>query len=139
MSEILQLADAQCCEMWNNLGLGYTETKGLPAFRKECSLEYEGFDEDNILCFAGAEEGIFCTWVLDIDALKSAIIVGETKLLVMNFPHNPTGAVLTYPEQLEVVKLAKSFDIWIFSDEVYKGFELIDDADSEFFPSTKDF
>ena len=42
MSEILQLADAQCCEMWNNLGLGYTETKGLPAFRKECSLEYEG-------------------------------------------------------------------------------------------------
>lgn len=77
--------------------------------------------------------------MLDIEALKSAIIVGETKLLVMNFPHNPTGAVLTYPEQLEVVKLAKSFDIWIFSDEVYKGFELIDDADSEFFPSTKDF
>ena len=77
--------------------------------------------------------------MLDLEALKSAIIVGETKLLVMNFPHNPTGAVLTYLDQLQVVKLAKSFDIWIFCDEVYKGFELIDDADSEFFPSTKNF
>ena len=50
MSEILQLADPQCCDMWNNLGLGYTETKGLPALRKECSLEYEGNSTKYYLC-----------------------------------------------------------------------------------------
>jgi aspartate/methionine/tyrosine aminotransferase len=45
-------------------------------------------------------------------------------MLIMNFPHNPTGALLTAQEQLEVVELCKELDLWVFFDEVYRGLEM---------------
>jgi len=41
------------------LRLGYTESQGNPALRKEISNLYENIKSENILVFAGAEEGIF--------------------------------------------------------------------------------
>lgn len=43
----------------------------------------------------------------------------NTKLVVVNFPHNPTGAVLTRPELDELLALP----VRVFSDEVYRGLE----------------
>ena len=41
---------------------GTCSLKGAYLDNERLKLLIIGFDEDNILCFAGAEEGIFCTF-----------------------------------------------------------------------------
>ncbi|MFH1095340.1 MAG: pyridoxal phosphate-dependent aminotransferase [Candidatus Micrarchaeota archaeon] len=46
-------------------------------------------------------------------------ITPKTKMLILNYPHNPTGGMLT-PEDLEAVAaLAKKHDFWVYADEIY--------------------
>lgn len=47
----------------------------------------------------------------------------ETKLVVWNFPHNPTGAVPTHDEFARMIAIAKAVDAWVFSDEMYRLLE----------------
>lgn len=47
------------------------------------------------------------------------IISSKTKLLILNFPHNPTGFVPTNLELKQIIELASKFNIFIFSDEMY--------------------
>ncbi|MBI1798450.1 MAG: pyridoxal phosphate-dependent aminotransferase [Candidatus Eisenbacteria bacterium] len=55
---------------------------------------------------------------LDLKELESRI-TSRTRLLVLNSPHNPTGAVLK-PETVEgIAKLARRHDFHILSDEIY--------------------
>ncbi len=56
-----------------------------------------------------------------IDLLKKSIS-SKTKIIVLNSPNNPTGAV--YPEKTirEIVKIAQENGIYILSDEVYEDF-----------------
>jgi len=55
---------------------------------------------------------------LDLKELESKI-TSRTKLLVLNSPHNPTGAVLK-PETVEgIAALARKHSFWILSDEIY--------------------
>jgi aspartate/methionine/tyrosine aminotransferase len=55
---------------------------------------------------------------LDLKELESKI-TGRTKLLVLNSPHNPTGAVLK-PETVEgIAALARKHSFYILSDEIY--------------------
>lgn len=60
LNELFDLAEPMDREQWDNLYLGYTETSGLPELREVIADTYETMTVDNILCFAGAEEGIFC-------------------------------------------------------------------------------
>ena len=39
---------------------GYTSTQGLKELREEISKQYPGLKAENVLCFAGAGEGIYC-------------------------------------------------------------------------------
>ncbi|MCH1539026.1 MAG: aminotransferase class I/II-fold pyridoxal phosphate-dependent enzyme [Flavobacteriaceae bacterium] len=48
------------------------------------------------------------------------LIQKNTKLIVLNFPHNPTGAYLNYKQFDAVVAIARKHDIYIFSDEMYR-------------------
>jgi aspartate/methionine/tyrosine aminotransferase len=54
-----------------------------------------------------------------LDVLKR-LIRKNTKLIVINFPHNPTGALLNHAELKELIEIAKSKGIRIFSDEMYR-------------------
>ena len=120
-----------------------------------------GLESDNILMFAGAEEGIFCAlyalieagdhvialtpcyqslieipklkkaeiteillleknnWRIDLSAIKNAI-KPNTKCIVINFPHNPTGQIIEEEELQELITLCQTYNIWLFSDEVYR-------------------
>jgi aspartate/methionine/tyrosine aminotransferase len=60
MAELLALADAETRAMWDGLSLGYTESTGHPLLRSEIAALYDGIEPDDVLVFAGAEEGIFC-------------------------------------------------------------------------------
>ena len=54
----------------------------------------------------------------DLDAVEAAI-TDKTKVLVMNSPNNPTGAVYTPEEITQLLEIAKKHDLWLISDEIY--------------------
>jgi arginine:pyruvate transaminase len=55
----------------------------------------------------------------DLDALAQAI-TPRTRVLWINSPHNPTGAVFTRAEFEAVAALCRAHDLWLLSDEVYE-------------------
>ncbi len=153
-------AEAQFKEHW----LGYTESQGSPALRKEISQIYESISPDQILVHTGAEEAIFTfiqaalepgdhlivhwpcyqslyeiaasigcqlsrwvsrsenNWELDVDELKG-LIQPNTKAIVINTPHNPTGYLMSRESYQETWQIAQSHGIILFCDEVYRESE----------------
>jgi aspartate/methionine/tyrosine aminotransferase len=61
--------------------------------------------------------------VFDVSDL-AAICNGSTRLIVINFPHNPTGQMISEPELRRIVGLAQAADAMLFSDEVFRLLEL---------------
>lgn len=58
-------------------------------------------------------------WVMSADQLRSAI-TPQTRLLMLNSPTNPTGAVYP-PSTLEALaKVIVEKDVWVLSDEIYE-------------------
>jgi aspartate/methionine/tyrosine aminotransferase len=163
IAELIQ-NDPKMEEQLKNVWLGYTECEGDPNLRAEISVLYENMKPSNIICFSGAEEGIFIfmntvlspqdhiivqypayqslyeiakaigcritrwnleeenEWGLDFDVLEASI-KPSTKAIVINFPHNPTGATVTNEEFDKIIKIAKKHDLYLFSDEVYRFLE----------------
>ncbi len=66
-----------------------------------------------------AEDG---AWKLDFEELHR-LINSKTKLLILNFPHNPTGFLPRKEDFLKLTAIAKKHGIFIFSDEMYRGLE----------------
>ncbi|KAI4718678.1 putative aminotransferase [Aureobasidium sp. EXF-10727] len=58
-------------------------------------------------------------WRLDYDELRS-LIKPNTKLIIINNPTNPTGAVQSRQNLQEIVDIARKHDITVHSDEVYR-------------------
>lgn len=56
---------------------------------------------------------------LDVDELSS-LITRRTKALILNYPSNPTGAVYTKSELMEIAEVCLKNKIWIISDEIYE-------------------
>ncbi|MGB5870421.1 MAG: pyridoxal phosphate-dependent aminotransferase [Albidovulum sp.] len=50
----------------------------------------------------------------------AAQVTPRTKVIFLNTPHNPTGAILTPDDIVEIGTLAREKDLWILSDEVYE-------------------
>lgn len=74
-------------------------------------------------------------WVPAIEELK-ALIKPNTKLIILNNPNNPTGAVLGKTFLQEVISIASEKNITIMGDEVYRPlFHSISPLDKEFPPS----
>jgi len=61
-------------------------------------------------------------WAVDMDELRSAF-QHNTRAVVVNTPHNPTGYHLTHTEQTEVMNLVEKHGAVLFSDEVYRESE----------------
>jgi aspartate/methionine/tyrosine aminotransferase len=160
LRDLLSMAAPEDAEAFNELWLGYTQTFGSPPLRDEIAATYSNQTADNILCFAGAEEGIFVAmhallgqgdhaivvtpnyqaaetvplslcevtgvpldpdhaWSLDIDRVADSIRP-NTKLISINFPHNPTGKILELDKFAALVALCRKHGLWLFSDEVYR-------------------
>lgn len=164
MRDLLALADDDDRAAWDNITLGYTETYGAPALRAAIAATYEGLTAADILCFAGAEEGLYCAmlallgaddhaivtvpnyqsmetlpvtiagavtgvplrpennWRLDIADVRAALRP-NTKLICVNFPNNPTGAIADQETFAALATLCAERGIHLFSDEVYRGLE----------------
>ena len=165
LGALLALADDAERAAWDALHLGYTPTWGDPALRDAIAATYDGLTRDEVICFAGAQEGIFCAmhavldagdhaivvvpnyqsleslpraicgdavtgialraddgWRLDLDELARAFRP-NTKLVAVNVPHNPTGAVPTHDEFARLIALCAERGVVLLCDEVYRGIE----------------
>ncbi|MHB8632261.1 MAG: pyridoxal phosphate-dependent aminotransferase [Candidatus Limnocylindria bacterium] len=54
----------------------------------------------------------------DLDELKT-LVTDKTKLIVLNSPGNPTGAVLSQSVLREIAQIARARDLWVLADEIY--------------------
>lgn len=61
-------------------------------------------------------------WELDLSQLEQNFKQG-IKLLIINFPHNPTGAMLTLQQLNQIISYCDKYDCWLLSDEVFRGLE----------------
>ncbi len=64
-------------------------------------------------------------WHLDMDRLR-ALITPKTKMVVVNFPHNPTGYLPTQDQLAEIIRIVEEKDLLLFCDEMYFGLVLGD-------------
>jgi arginine:pyruvate transaminase len=55
---------------------------------------------------------------LDVAGLEAAI-TPRTRVVLVNFPHNPSGALLSRNDWDELCRIALAHDLWLISDEVY--------------------
>ena len=163
VSDLLAMSTIDDKKAFQELWLGYTETFGNKELRYEISKTYDTATPENILCFAGAEEGIYVAmrvllshndhaiivvpnyqsaetipldicevsgvplnpeenWSLDIDRIKNEIRP-NTKLISINFPNNPTGAILGRERFDELINICRQRGLYLFSDEVYRLME----------------
>lgn len=161
LNTLLAMASPEEREQFENMSLGYTQTFGAADLRQAIAATYAHQKAANILCFAGASEGIFAAnmvilnkeshaivvtpnyqshetlpvaicettgvpldptdrWSLDIDRIAAAIRI-NTKLLTINFPHNPTGAILPLERYLTLIELCRKHGIYILHDEIFNG------------------
>ena len=62
----------------------------------------------------------------DIDELK-ALVSSNTKLICINNPNNPTGALMPAKMLEQIVQVAQSVNAFVLSDEVYRGLNLTEE------------
>lgn len=161
LRDLLAMATPAEREDFEGMWLGYTETYGAPDLRETIAGTYAAREAGDILCFAGASEGIFAAntaildadshaivvtpnyqshetlpdaicaatgvpldpedgWSLDIDRVAAAIRP-DTRLLTINFPHNPTGTILPLDHYRALIALCRKHGIWILHDEIFHG------------------
>jgi len=165
VAELLALGTDTDRAEFAELPLGYIETWGTSRLRAAIAATYEMCASDDVLTFAGADEGLYWVmqmfagpgdhvivtvpnyqsletvpltcgadvtgvpldpddgWRLDLDAVRAALRP-NTRLVAVNFPNNPTGAVPDRRTWHELVQLCDERGVRLFSDEVYRGLEL---------------
>lgn len=65
------------------------------------------------------EEATGASWTVDLGELRRAV-TDRTRLIIVNSPHNPTGAVFDDDVLTAIVELAERHDALIVTDEVYE-------------------
>lgn len=64
-------------------------------------------------------------WSLSLPQIERAIASasGKVKLMILNFPHNPTGAMINIEQLTYLVEICRRSDVTLFCDEVYRDME----------------
>ena len=60
-------------------------------------------------------------WEPSVEEIKN-IINSNTKMIVLNYPNNPTGKILPEKLQDDIINLAKENDLYVLSDEIYSQY-----------------
>ena len=69
-------------------------------------------------------------WLPDLDEIENAVTC-KTKLICINNPNNPTGAVISDDMMKKIISIVSKYKVWILSDEVYRGLNLSGSAMNE--------
>uniref|UniRef100_A0A7S2SE60 Aminotransferase class I/classII large domain-containing protein n=1 Tax=Mucochytrium quahogii TaxID=96639 RepID=A0A7S2SE60_9STRA len=57
-----------------------------------------------------------------VDRLRK-LVTKDTKLVIVNFPHNPTGAMVSRKQWAEIMEICRENGCYLLSDEMYWGLE----------------
>ena len=79
---------------------------------------------ENIVNIIGGEVinyGLKEDFSLDIESIKNILKSTDIKVLVLSFPTNPTGAILSKRDREDLFDLLKDRDIKIITDEIYEA------------------
>ncbi|MDH3764341.1 MAG: pyridoxal phosphate-dependent aminotransferase, partial [Nitrosopumilus sp.] len=60
-------------------------------------------------------------WKPSIEQIKNAIN-SNTKMIVLNYPNNPTGMILDEKLQDDIIDLVRKNDLYVLSDEIYSQY-----------------
>ncbi|MFD5461538.1 capreomycidine synthase [Kitasatospora sp. NPDC127059] len=58
-------------------------------------------------------------FAVDLAELKRLIAAGDPRMIVVNFPHNPTGVTITREQQDELIALAAAAGAWLVWDNAF--------------------
>lgn len=94
---------------------------GKPVFVNLIEPSYAPFSQNALDNRSDATKGKSEDWKIDFNDLK-AKINSRTAALMFSNPNNPTGAIFSKTDLLEIAELAAQKDIFLISDEVYKDF-----------------
>ncbi|HXQ51503.1 MAG TPA: pyridoxal phosphate-dependent aminotransferase [Stellaceae bacterium] len=75
LAELLEMADAEDLRRWETVQLGYTDPRGSLWLRETVAGGYESAAASSVLCFAGAQEGIYAAMHALLGADDHAIVV----------------------------------------------------------------
>jgi aspartate/methionine/tyrosine aminotransferase len=75
IGELLALAGPDAVEHFLTTPLSYTEADGAPDLRRAIAATYDRLAAEDVLCFAGAEEGLYAFYRTLLDADSHAIVV----------------------------------------------------------------
>ena len=114
----------------------YTSNAGLKELKEEisaylerkCHVEYDPANE--IMVTVGGSEAIDIAMPVIINLQEKnefkltaeeleAAITPKTKILVLPFPNNPTGSIMTEEDLKPIAELCVKHDIFVISDEIY--------------------
>lgn len=177
LEELQELCGVDVLHTKSPVGLGYTDSRGIPELREEVARLYPGRGPENVLITTGAIEANFLVfsallgpgdtvisefpayqqlyevprsqganvkvWPLlaknnyrpDISQLENLADSGA-KMIIINHPHNPTGAAIDAGSMAAVCEIAEQQGAVLLSDEVYRGLSLSDLVSS---PSAQSF
>ncbi len=60
-------------------------------------------------------------WEPSLEQIKNTIN-SNTKMIVLNYPNNPTGKILNEKLQDDIIELARKNDLYVLSDEIYSQY-----------------
>lgn len=87
----------------------------VPTYQQHYSIP-KSFGANVELFFLKEEEN----WLPNLEKLEQ-VVSDNTKVICMNNPNNPTGAVIPDNMLKEIVKIAQKSNAYILCDEVYRG------------------
>lgn len=78
---------------------------------------------ESVANFIGAKPIALPLWEkknfsFDVEMLKK-MVNKKTKMIILNSPQNPTGSMLSDKDLEEIAALAKKFNFWVMTDEIY--------------------
>lgn len=93
----------------------------LPTYQQHYSIP-QSYGADVQILRLREERG----FLPDLDELRTLATPG-TKLIAINNPNNPTGALMDHAFLEQIVGIARERGAWLLSDEVYRGTEANDE------------
>lgn len=86
----------------------------MPTYQQLYSIP-ESYGAEVKLLHLKAENG----YLPDLEELKTLAVLG-TKMICINNPNNPTGALMSREILTQIVEIARSVDAYVLCDEVYR-------------------
>lgn len=68
----------------------------------------------------------------DLETLEELMKTHRPKMLIINFPHNPTGICLNTQQNEKICSLAREYNCYLLSDEIYKGLSFAEPVSNAF-------